>query len=320
MVTVQLLVENNSKTIRRTLDSISDLDPEIYVADLDCSDNTVEICNEYGATVFRPQSKLDLGDIRNSMVLKSSHNWNMVIEPWEVIPDCDILTDAMKVGGKAYNLSIVQGGIITKETRLWDKRLQYKFVNPVYEYLDTNYKDDNLHCMVYSGGCQRDNAQRLSEWRQRHPSASEVLYYQACYHLSNGEWERFMTLIEQFLFGQQKTSMSVILGKYYYALVLCHMRKSDATKAVKNVLECIAVQPTMAEFWCLLGDIHYHLMKDYRKALHFYDNAIILGTRRLSSSIWPMEISKYKDYPVKMIESCQKLLSCDPVLVSQKRL
>ena len=63
----------------------------------------------------------------------------------------------------------------------------------------------------------------------------------------------------------------------------------------------------MAEFWCLLGDIFYKI-KQYDKAVEFYDNARIIGQRRLMDSDWPMEISKYSSYPEKMIESSKEII------------
>jgi hypothetical protein len=65
----------------------------------------------------------------------------------------------------------------------------------------------------------------------------------------------------------------------------------------------------MAEFWCLLGDIHYSLLKEYDKAYSFYDNAIFLGKKRLKSDLWPMEISKYSDYPEEMKKSCNNKIN-----------
>jgi hypothetical protein len=73
----------------------------------------------------------------------------------------------------------------------------------------------------------------------------------------------------------------------------------------------------MAEFWCLLGDIYRKLHK-YEKAWIFYDNAIVLGGKRLKTDVWPMEIKKYKDYPVKMKESCQETMKNSQVFGVRK--
>jgi len=62
----------------------------------------------------------------------------------------------------------------------------------------------------------------------------------------------------------------------------------------------------MAEFWCLLADVYYAI-KDYDRARIFYENGLILGSRRLKDDGWPMEISKYKEYPLNMIEGCNQI-------------
>jgi tetratricopeptide (TPR) repeat protein len=64
----------------------------------------------------------------------------------------------------------------------------------------------------------------------------------------------------------------------------------------------------MAEFWCLLGDIYYKQNK-YEKSIAFYQNAMDLGSRRKNSDTWPLEISKYKTYPSKMINNCNKMIN-----------
>ncbi len=79
---------------------------------------------------------------------------------------------------------------------------------------------------------------------------------------------------------------------------------------------CLAKKPTMAEFWCLLGDVYYDA-KDYDKAKEFYENAVILGSRRLKDDGWPMEISKYKEYPQKMIEACKKIKTSSKLYAAQ---
>ena len=82
--------------------------------------------------------------------------------------------------------------------------------------------------------------------------------------------------------------------------------KKDFENAVKSLIPCLAEKPTNGEFWCLLGDIYYCL-KDYERAKSFYENAKILGSRRLNDDDYPMEISKYKEYPEKLIKSCDAI-------------
>jgi tetratricopeptide (TPR) repeat protein len=66
--------------------------------------------------------------------------------------------------------------------------------------------------------------------------------------------------------------------------------------ALKHLTYCLSENILMAEFWCLLGDIHLEI-KDYKKAKEFYENAIILGNKRLEFDEWPLQINKYEEYP-----------------------
>jgi hypothetical protein len=83
---------------------------------------------------------------------------------------------------------------------------------------------------------------------------------------------------------------------------------NETNEAIQNIIICIAENPLMAEFWCLLGDIFTKISK-FESAITFYENAIILGCRRHQLDFWPMHISKYGDYPKEMIEKCKKALS-----------
>ncbi len=113
----------------------------------------------------------------------------------------------------------------------------------------------------------------------------------------------------QYLFLEKDQSApSVIIIRYYMSCVQCYVLK-DASEALKYLAFCLFMKPVMAECWCLLGDIHYHLLNSFDKAYHFYDNAILLGSRRLSSDEYPMEISKYKEYPEKMLANCKEILN-----------
>lgn len=73
----------------------------------------------------------------------------------------------------------------------------------------------------------------------------------------------------------------------------------------------------MAEYWCLLGDVYYQ-QSSYEKAKHFYENALVMGARRLRTDAWPMEISKYKAYPNKMMAACDRILAETRVITARR--
>ena len=96
------------------------------------------------------------------------------------------------------------------------------------------------------------------------------------------------------------------MTKYYLSLIYFYIKK-DFKNSIENLAFCIEKNPTMAEFWCLLGDINYELKK-YKKAYFFYENARWLGEHRSNNDDLPVEINKYKEYPEKMKKICKELI------------
>ncbi len=277
------------------------------MADLGCTDSTVDICRQYGAKIVSVKGTKDFSNLRNRMVARSQYDWQLTLHPWETLADCDAIIDAVGDAEKAYGLTIVRGDLSTQETRLWHRKLGIQFVNPYYESLDTpNDKVESMSCNIYSDGTPEDRPDIVASWCKSSPAAAEPIYYKACMHLAQQEWDAFLGAANKYLFVERGSRMASVMTKYYMAIVLCHVKK-DATEAVRHILGCLTAKPLMAEFWCCLADIHYFLIKDYRKAMRFYRNAITLGASRLHPDPWPKEQSKYKEYPSKMIESCESL-------------
>ena len=51
-LTIHLVVKNNESTIKETLDSAKQLNSDILIGDLGCTDNTIEICKKYTKNIF----------------------------------------------------------------------------------------------------------------------------------------------------------------------------------------------------------------------------------------------------------------------------
>ena len=299
MLTVQILINNNENTIKKTLNSILPLECDILVGNLGCKDRTPEICLDYGAIVTPLSLNSNFSKVRNNMI---QEGWNLYIEPWEILATGhDKISDIEDDG--AYLFQIFKDNIITKQIRLWNNDI--KFRNPVYETLD-DITATELGCVIYSQS--NPNSQKvkdvLDKWTKANPAASEPLYYQAFDSLQSKNYDRFITLAEHYLL-LNSTSMSAVIIRYYLAMIELYHKK-NTQKSVKNILCCLIVNPIMAEFWCLLGDIYYS-SKKYTNAKVYYENAILMGSRRPSKDKWPIEISKYKDYPNSMISNCVKV-------------
>lgn len=306
MITIHLIVKNNEKTIGFSLESLSSLNANILIGDLGCKDKTISICESFGANVVKISLNDDMSKARNYLSTQSKTNWNMYIEPWEILlSGQESINEIVKRSPKNYKLSIIQNDVVTKQTRIWNKETGAYFANPIFETL----KGDSEDLKAYISAGVKPNLdlqlELVEKWRDRFPLSTEPIYYTACTHLQNKNWDSFINFANLYLHQEKKDTMSVHMTNYYCSMVNCYIKK-DFSKAIEHLIVCLAKKPTMAEFWCLLADIYYET-KNYDKAKSFYTNAILLGSKRLNSDSWPLEISKYKDYPNKMIDNCNKI-------------
>tara|TARA_Y100000034_G_scaffold120495_1_gene163474 strand:- start:337 stop:1152 length:816 start_codon:yes stop_codon:yes gene_type:complete len=262
-----------------------------------------------GAKIKKTSLKDGFSAIRNEIVGNSKHSWHFYLYPWEIIRGghSEILT---LTEGKPnnYKFLIVQGNTIIKETRLWNKGLNIKFVNPVYETL--NDKNATItNGLIFSKQAKDDfnKFELVNEWKNKSPTDTEPHYYLALSLLEQQKYDQFLLAGEQYLFREFNDIHPITMMRYYRSLVFSQVKK-DAKNAMESAISCLAANTMMAEFWCALGDAHYVVLKDYKKAHKFYENAVSLGAERHGDDDWPMDVSKYKEYPAKMMKSCSDLL------------
>jgi tetratricopeptide (TPR) repeat protein len=196
--------------------------------------------------------------------------------------------------------------ILSKEVRFWTKK--QKFIYPVFERVDCSSVSETDIILCSRGRQDYQLAlQEIEIWKNNNPMLATPYYYEGLILLALGQYEEFMIVAERFMYMNNKESMASTMNRYYYALVTL-ISKKKIKPVLQNINLCICHKPIMPEFWCLMGDAYYHLQGDFQLAMSFYENAIELGKYRLKTDKWPMDISKYKAYPEKMIDSCKKII------------
>ena len=300
-VTVQILTKNNANTILQVLQSVKPLNARILIGDLGSTDNTISLLENNGFAVIRYDTN-DASFARNDLIKRSQTELQLYLNPWEVIAQGH--EQLPKANSNCY-VTVLNDTVATKEIRIFNKGT---FVNPVYEYLDAKATQE-IGLVIYAihGPNFDQNLKIIEEWINAKPLSKEPYYYQSLTLLAQRRYEEFLTVSEHYMFLDKSSSIASTMNRYYFALVQI-IHKKRVQSALKNINLCICIQPLMAEFWCLQGDVYYHLLRDYLRAKDYYEMAIILGNRRLTNDRWPMDVSKYKDYPTKMIESCNYLL------------
>jgi len=82
MLTTQILVENNEKTIKNTLDSLVKLKSKVIIGDMGSSDNTIKICKEFELEIVDVSKQKNYSKIRNQLI---KEGLNFYINPWETL-------------------------------------------------------------------------------------------------------------------------------------------------------------------------------------------------------------------------------------------
>lgn len=292
MITVNILTKNNQNTIKKCLDSIK-FDCNILIGDYGSTDQTLSLCPY---KIVKLEYKENYSDLRNELALHSSTDLQLFIDPWEHV------VSGEPNGYKVYN---VQGDVVTKQSRIWNKHTN-KFINPVYETLEI--VENSLSSLVITGTAPnkfKETINILNKWKLNNPHNYEIDYYTALTYLVNGWCDEFLRNAEHFMFKTTEMTTSRLLIHYYYAIVQL-LHKKNHKKCIEHITHCLVQKPTLAEFWCLLGDSLYK-MKQWHRAIAFYENAISMGSKRMEDDL-PIEVSKYKEYPESMIKTIKEIL------------
>lgn len=301
-LTVQIITKNQQDQLKKTLTSIRDMN--IIVNDLNSTDDTIFICQEYNVQ-FCQYDDENRSNIRNKLSQQANTQWHMYLEPGETILKGQ--NEFKKIKSGAYYLSILSNGSLRKEIRIWENK--YKFKNPVFETIDVQTDQELGIILATDGGFDHinDKLYQINQWKIKEPLNPYPYYYEGSIFLSLGKINEFINCSEKFMFLEKnKFSIASTMNHYYYSLIMLHKKKIN--ESLKHLNLCLVVNPLMAEFWCLIGDVYYHLAKDFAKAKEFYENAMILGARRKRNDKWPLEIDKYQNYPTKMMNSCTDIL------------
>lgn len=301
MITVQILTKNNEKTIRKTLESILFLRPKIVIADFGSSDQTLEICSEFNAKIISVPGA-NRSEVRTS--LSDDCGWNLWIEPWEILLK---KIDVTKIINNFGYVQVIQNNILNWEIRIWKNKCN--IIHPIFETIDTKEEiyftngvfssSGNLNFLYYEDA--------INKWIETDPLSRSPYYYKCCLLLYQGKYNEFIEMSKHYLFLDKTDNISSLMIRYYLSIVFLTQKK-QIVPTLQNINICLCKKPLMAEFWCILGDVYYHLMNNFYFAKEFYENAIILGSKRLKKDIFPMDIKKYKKYPELMIDSCNEIL------------
>lgn len=201
--------------------------------------------------------------------------------PWEKIS----IYEDYELQEGSYYVYIVSQGILNKEIRI----------------IDPN--SDKINNVVLEIFIEQDSKQikfiKTTKQQENH------LFFTAWQNLLKDDWLGFATNAQLYLYKQTDFSNEAMLLRYYLAQYYKH--KKEYVKACDLCIDCLRLQPLMAEFWCILADCCF-LQKQWLRAKRLYENAVFLGSKR-KTDLYFIELEKYTDYPQKRITAINSRLN-----------
>lgn len=302
-LSICVVTKNNEDHINDCIESIKDLSRDIIFIDLGSRDNTLNIISKYK---IYPKISESICDNKNNLIKLSKNDWVFFIEPNEFIlngkKEIEKLTENKE---NNYSVLLLQNNIFSKSIRLFNKNNKLVFENPIHENIYANSYKTGIVLKQIKEISPENEYKIILDWKNRERLKSQPIYYECCYYIKNKQYDKFISTAEKYFFLEKNLDLpSYIMIKYYLSLIYFYNKK-DFKNSIQNLIFCLEKNPTIAEFWCLLGDINFEL-KNYKKSYYFYDNALIFGKCRSNDDDLPIEINKYKDYPIKMKNICKE--------------
>lgn len=260
------------------------------------------------AVVIELKNNLNNSQALNELQSMAQTDWILYIKENETVLQFNEHVPSLLIKPKEiYGFQILQDDVIMKESRLWNKKEQKViFKNPIFEKPSLE-PTKVVDIILYQQKLSDNQSNAINLWKKASPLSVDASYYKAFNELSKKNFKDFKKIISQYLFSVNKNDIPSIMARYYLAVVQ-GIVENELKDAMQNIILCIAENPLMAEFWCLLGDMFVKIEK-FKDAIAFYENAIALGSRRQQLDFWPMHISKYEEYPKDMITKCKRAIS-----------
>lgn len=281
-MTPAILTRGKHKNLLKCLDSVKQYD---FV---------LGNCGEYFSGCKNIKWNNSYSEAKNDLI-KDINGWCLVLEPWERLIDCC----EMPQEDGYYRVNLLENGWLSKPIRLFNKKI--KFSNPIYEFIDEK-TDKVVDIWIISEGGRDIDFELFNKWKKE-DNNKDIIYYEAFNELSIGNVNKFESKIKEYIFYVNEGD-SVELAYLYLGLILSKTKPNEALGYLARVL---IKRPWAAEAWVAASEI-FRLQGHIERSKWLYKAAIEFGKERPLSDLIPMDISKYKEDPERMLNLLSKEL------------
>lgn len=299
MWSLAMIVKNGAEHLAQTLESAKVICDELIVVDTGSTDNTVEIAKSFGAKVFQFDWIDDFGAARNESFKHCTGDWIIWLDCGDVIPPEAVvgfqnLKKHLAENGDDFdfvwlniNRGIADDGSVVfrfNTPRLVRRTAFAGWVGAVHEYLDKSGE----RAMLGQGAWVNDplalnnkpterNLKILQRLIDDGDESNRTAFYYANELRDLKRWPQAISAYKRFI------KMKYLSWEYYDALIslaMCHKQVNDEDAMIDCYHQAIRFDPTRAEAFVGLGDLHYE-KNHWPAAVPFYAAAL--------ESVRPME-------------------------------
>jgi len=298
LLTLTMIVRDESANLRRSLASVEGVVDEIVVADTGSSDDTVEIARSLGARVIEIPWEDSFAVARNRALELASGQWAMFLDADEEFPTAsgaelrDFLasTDASAVSVLLTNAGL-SGQLADSfpTLRVWRNRPDFRFVGRVHEQLDFQGADlepnfralTNLvithHGYAADEGSLREKGRRNEELLklalEEDPDDFVSLFYLAKTRDAEGLLEEARELYRRAVRADRDGTLPAARRN----LIACLGNLGEFSEAQTAARHAIKAYPDYPDLWYYLGRIELELGRPAEAVRAFERAAALAG-------------------------------------------
>ncbi|QGT98597.1 Glycosyl transferase, group 2 family [Candidatus Syntrophocurvum alkaliphilum] len=285
MITISLcmIVRDEEETLARCLNSIYDLVDEIIIVDTGSADETKKIASNYTSKIYDFEWLDDFSVARNYSFSKANMEYILWLDADDIILEKDRekfeqlknkMTYDIDVVMMKYDLGVSADGMpicTFFRERLLKRSKQFKWYDPVHEYLDFSGKIINSDICITHKKTKSRSRRNLNIFKKRllegkELSSRQQFYYaRELYH--HGEYDESITYFSKFL-----DTENGYLSNYIDACIdlsKCYLRKKETKLALRTLYRSFEYDTPRAEICCEIGSF-FKFNKEYNKAIYWY--------------------------------------------------
>ena len=294
-----IMAKHESATIEKAIESCREYVDHVLVSvDSKSSDGTYEIAQRIADTVIRhdfedPDSPHgSFSRIRN-LYMKAAMNvgcdWVVHLDGHEYVNISGKETFHTLISdnpmAEAFYINLDMNGTMIRQVRLSKLRDDIKYTGDIHNYLSGYKQEGSAKNIVFvhdRTGQPQEHVQERNEQRTRmseeilgqkvkdNPKDTRSMFYLAQSYKETGKLEKAIETFYKYL------EVSVFVPErwnardYLYHCLKCAGRKEEGLEVIRESLQEL---PQRAEAWLILGDHEYNEVKDFAKAIEYYEMA-----------------------------------------------